>query len=331
MVPDYSALKARKDLNRAWRDLLDKRTWSFLVADGAFQAPPVLTAGTVSLTQGSKGVVRDAVAPNAWNAIPAASFLARQFRLAGDGGIYNLVAWTGGNLTLDRAILEPSATQAGYRIYQCYFPPPPEAMISTVPGVFDFNRWLSVVDPAQGYPLRIDRGKAWLDVRDPQRSAVGQAHHVVDYKTTASGVPLYELWPHPTDGQSFICLYKRRGLPVELGTEPFPQMLPDGLILNRALYRSVYPWAAANAGRFPALQKTNWQYLVREARGDYLLDLQAAQLNDDNVMLQSITGTGRRWSAFGPIDSRFMQSHSMGTEHWWREHTWLTKDASIRR
>ena len=52
MVPDYSALKARKDLNRAWRDILDKRTWSFLVAEGAFTAPPSLQEGSVQTRAG---------------------------------------------------------------------------------------------------------------------------------------------------------------------------------------------------------------------------------------------------------------------------------------
>lgn len=317
MVPDYSALKARRDLNRAWRDLLDKRPWSFLIAEGAFAAPAALTTGTVTITQGSRLVQPDADATAAWNAVPLTSFLARQFRFGAEGSIYNLTAWTAGALELDRPVFEASATGIGYRIYQCYFPPPPEAMAGAPPGEFDFNRWISVLDPVQAYPLKLDKGKAWLDVRDPQRADAGPAYYIVDYKTSATGVPLYEFWPHPTGGQQYVCLYKRRGLAFTSGTQALPQMLPDGLVLNRALYRSVYPWAAANAGRFPALQRTNWQYLIREARGDYLMDLQAAQLQDDNVMLQSITGPRRVWPAFGPIDGRFMQSHSMGGEYFW--------------
>jgi len=321
MVPEYSALKARRDLNRAWRDILDKRPWSFLIAEGAFAAPPLLTTGTISYTQGSVLVTPDATAAAVWNAVPLASLVQRQFRFAGDGALYNIVGWTAptGPLTLDRPILEPSATGATYRLYQCYFPPPPEALVAAQSGEFDFNRWISVLDPVNAYPLKLDRSKAWLDLRDPQRADADLAYYIVDYKMSATGVPLYEFWPHPTAGQQYICLYKRRGLAFVRGTDPLPQMLPDGLLLNRALYRHVYPWAAANAGRFPQLQRTNWQYLMREARGDYFADLQAAQLQDDNVMLQSMSGPQRQWPAFGPIDSRFMQSHSMGGEFvWWR-------------
>jgi hypothetical protein len=319
MVPDYSALKARRDLNRAWRDILDKRTWSFLIAESAFSAPPSIQEGTVAVVQGAATVTPDATAAARLNTVPAASLLQRQFRLGAAGGIYNLTQWSGGVLTLDRPIQEPSASATTYRIYQCYFPPPPDALAGLQPGQFDFNRWISVLDPEHAFTLKMDRSKAWLDIRDPQRADGDLAYYVVDYKTTATGLPLYEFWPHPIGGQRFICLYKRRGLPFTLGMQALPEMLPDSLVLNRALYRSAYPWAAANSGRFPALQRTNWQYLVRESRGDYLMDLQAAQLNDDNIMLQSVTGPNRMWPAFGPIDSRFMQSHSMGSEYfWWR-------------
>jgi hypothetical protein len=321
LIPDYSALKARRDLSRAWRDLLDKRTWSFLVAEGTVTAPPLITAGTVTLTQGSPTVVPDATAAAAWAAVPQASLLQRQFRVAAEGGIYNIVGWTTptGPLTLDRPVVEASGTGLGYRLFQCYFLPPAEALVNTLPGEFDFNRWLSVLDPINGIELKLDRSKAWLDVRDPQRAAGDLAYYIADYAPTVTGVPRYEFWPHPTGGQTFICLYKRQGLPFTQGTQALPQMLPDGLLLNRALYRSAYPWAAANAGRFPALQRTNWQYLIREARGDYLLDLQAAKLQDDNVYLQSMVGPKRLWPAFGPVDSKFLQSHSMGSEYyWWR-------------
>ena len=171
--------------------------------------------------------------------------------MASAGTVYNITSWSGGVLTLDRPVFETSNATTTYRVYQCYFPPPPEALVGLTGGQYDFNRWISVLDPVNGFPLKLDRGKAWLDVRDPQRADGDLAYYIVDYKTRADGVPLYEFWPHPTGGQQFLCLYKRRGLPFTMGLQNLPEMLPDGLLLNRALYRSVYPWAATNAGTVP--------------------------------------------------------------------------------
>jgi hypothetical protein len=314
IVPGYSAFLAKRDLNKAYRDILDRRTWSFAIQEGGFVAPALIQAGSVTVTQNSNLVVADATAAPALQAVAAATppLTQRQFRIASAGAIYNITAWNNGasTLTLDRPIMEPSGTLTTYMVYQCYFGPPPQAIQPD--GSADFNRWISVLDPINGFALDQDKSKAWLDIRDPQRTTTDLACYLFDYKASGSAqVPLSEFWPHPTSGQEYVCLYKSRGLPFTAGNQPLPQVIPDSLVLDRALAKYVYRWAAINAGRDPKLAKTNWLALQQNALKQWTIDLQAAKLEDDNVYLQSIVGPLRKKGFLGPVDSNFLQSHDM--------------------
>ncbi len=313
IVPGYSQFLARRDLNKAVRDIYDRRTWSFSIQDGGFNAPALIQGGSVTVTENSNLVVADTTATAALQAVAAATppLTQRQFRIASAGGIYNITGWNLGTstLTLDRPILEPSGTLTTYMVYQCYFPPPPQAL--QMDGSYDFNRWISVVDPINGFALDQDKGKAWLDIRDPQRSTTDLAYYLFDYKLIGNNVPLSEFWPHPTSGQEYICLYKSRGLPFTAGNQPLPQAIPDSLVLDRAMVKYTYRWAAINAGRDPKLAKTNWAAMQQAGLKQWEIDLQAAALEDDNVYLQTIVGPLRQKGFLGPIDSRFMQSHDM--------------------
>ena len=317
IIPGYSQFLAGRDMQKSWRDVCDRRTWSFLIGEGGFNAPALIQAGTVSVIQNSNLVVADAVAGPALNAVATSTppLTQYQFRLSAAGAIYNITGWNNGTLTLtlDRPILETTQVGASYMAYECYFPPPPQALQSD--GTYDFNRWISVVDPINGYVLDQDKGKAWLDLRDPQRSDFDLAYYIFDYRNSvnsqsgAPDIPMYEFWPGPTNGQEFVCLYKKRGAAFASGQSPLPQMIPDSLIIDRCLYKYAYRWAAVNAGRDPGLQKTNWLAMIRDAREAWEKELQVAKLEDDNVYMQSIIGPLRtRWS-FGPIDSAFLQSH----------------------
>jgi len=321
-LPGYSAFLARKDLAKAYRDICNRRTWSFLIGDGGFNAPAQIGNGTVTVTQNSQIVVADATAAAALDAAvtQTPTLTQRQFRISTAGAIYNILAWDTvlDQLTLDRPILEPSGANTSYLVYQCYFPPPPQALVST--NVYDFNRWVSVVDPINGYPLDLDTSKAWLDRRDPQRSCFDLAYTIYDYKMgpqTGAAVPYanpyYEFWPHPTQGQEFICVFKKKGLAFTVGTQSLPDAIPESLLIDRCLTSYTYRWAAMQAGREPKLAKTNWAFLMRDGQQKWEFDLQQAKLNDDNVYMQTLVQTlcGR---GFPPIDARFLQSHSTGLE-----------------
>ena len=306
--PAVSPFLAQKWINRAWRDILDTREWSFLLADGGFNAPPLIQAGAVSITQNSITVVANATAAAAFNAVGFnPPFTLYQFRVGSAGSLYNIVTYDGVNtLTLDRPVLEPTNAAAGYMAYQAYFPPPPQALTGNL--LYDFDRWISVKDPVNGIDLDLETDNAWLDWTDPQRTGGNNlAYGIFYYKADVQGNPFYEFWPHPTAGQQFVCKYKRRGLAFSTGMQPLPQMIPEGLIINRALYRNVYPWCISQAGRQPSLAKVNWMPLMIAAEKSYLYDLQMAKLQDENVHLTAIVSPqGPQW-----FPSSYIQGHDM--------------------
>lgn len=313
IVPGYSIFLAEKAIARAWQAIIRRRTWSFLVAEGAFNAPPLINTGSVTTQTNSVSVVANTAAAAALNAVVAATpvLTARQFRVGFGGSIYNISAWNNGTktLTLDRPFLEAGASGQQYQVYQCYFPPPPQALLAGTPAIYDFNRWLSVLDVTNGYPLSLMYSKAWLDRKDPQRTSANLSYIIVDYKADVNGNPLYEFWPHPINGQTFTCVYKRKGQAVITGLEPIPDIISESLIIDRALYKSVYPWAAVQAGRDPKLGRVNWVVQQEEASKQWESELQTAKLEDDNVFLQSIVGPMRQRGYMGPVDSTWLSSH----------------------
>ncbi len=313
-IPGFSIYLAEKAIARAWQRILRERTWSFLIGEGAFNAPVLISAGSVTLTQYSANVVVDATADAALNGLANPLITARQFRIGSAGGIYNILSYTHATKTLvvDRPILESSGAGQGYQVYQCYFPPPPQALLAS--GIYDFNRWISVLDPVNGYTLDVEKDKAWLDRRDPQRTDQNLAYVIVEYKADSNNNMLWEFWPHPTAGQEFIVLYKKKGFAVLTGAETIPDIISEDLIVTRALIREGYPWAAMNAGRDPALGKVNWTALTQLAQGDYKDDLQKAKLEDSNVNLQELLPSLSRWSSVGPIDATFIAGHDMLTQ-----------------
>jgi hypothetical protein len=193
-------------------------------------------------------------------------------------------------------------------VYQCYFPAPPESIQPD--GSRDFNRWISVVDPINGWTLRDNWTKARLDRIDPQRSEQSLAYRYCDYKTDSGNNPLFEFWPHPTSGQTFVALYRANGVAFSSGNQPLPQCIPEGLLIDRTLYGYAYRWAQINAGRDARLAKTNWGSMIRDADVLWKQNMQAAAMIDENIHMTQLLGAKMRGWPF-PITASFIQSHDV--------------------
>lgn len=313
IVPGYSAFLAKRDVQKAWRDILNRRTWSFLVSEGGFNAPSLVQVGSVTITQNSELVVFDATAAAALDTAvtETPTLTERQFRISTAGEIYSIEGWDSPTrtMTLDRPVLEPTSTTSSFLVYQCYFPPPPESIQPD--GSYDFNRWISILDPINGWTLKDNWSKARMDRIDPQRSSTSLAYRYCDYKTDNGNKPLWEFWPHPTSGQTYVALYKANGVAFTSGNQPLPQCIPDGLLVDRTLYKYAYRWGQINAGRDPRLAKTNWGAMIRDADALWKVDLQAAKLQDENLYMTQLIGAKRRGWPF-PIDAAYIQSHDVG-------------------
>jgi hypothetical protein len=324
-LPGLSPLLAAKYINYAWRDVRDARLWSFFLKEDAVATPAQITSGTLAIVQFTNTVTADATASAAIAAIGTSveiPYTYLSFRLGGSGStsqIYNIVdvdstVPTALVFTLDRVIMEATAAASGYICYRPYIIAPQA----------DFLRWDAFVDMTNGWDLNKKCTSRDFDKSDPQRQAYGQAYNIGFSRSSddVPPVPVYELWPGPTEGQTFYVRYQIRGVDFSSPTDVQPYGIPDQLILQTALASYAYPWAQMNAGAFPRLAKVNWAQMIEQAR--QLIHgkpgsnrpglLQAAIRQDDNQATRSVLKRGHRLRARSlgapfPVDANFIQSH----------------------
>ncbi len=263
LPPDY----AKTIINRAWMEVRRKSLWSFQLFDQNWTSPAVVNAGTVTVTQGSNQVVFDATAAAAIAAIglTPSSVTQRQFRV-GIGTIYNIWAYDAGTLTatLDRNYQEATGAGVAYDIYQCYYVVPYR----------DFLTFLSVRDIINFNHLILNKTRAWVDQRDPQRTIVYIPTHVVPYQrdnnpaSATYGYPMYELWAQPNYVITWQLWGIRRGADLSAPTDVLPPAIGEDVVMAKARALA-YEWAMANSGDNPRDQGPNFAFLIGKAEKDF--------------------------------------------------------------
>ena len=314
-LPGLSSILAGTYVNRGWRKVRDAYLWSFLLIEDAVPTPAQITAGTVRFTQYLNTITADATASAAIAAVGtsiAIPYTFLSFRLGASGTtsqIYNIVSVdstvpTALVFTVDRAIMEATTTGSSYFVYRPYIAAPQA----------DFLRWDAFVDMNNGWDLNKRCTSRDFDRSDPQRQAFGQAYNLGFCKASddAQPVPVYELWPGPTEGQSFYVRYQIRGVDFASPADVQPYGIPDDLILQAALGFYAYPWAMLNMGHFPALKGVNLMALIQDAKKTYFTILQDAKRQDDNQTSKSVLRRGHGLRTLNypwPLDANFLQSH----------------------
>lgn len=336
VLPGLSPFLADKHINNAWIDACNARNWSWLKQDAAILCPAQVAAGSVAIVQNTATITCDATASAALLALNVAgvpSLTNMQIRFGATapavGQIYSIVAVNQAApaavvLTLDRVVAEATAAAASYQCYRCYVAPPVSGLTLLA--------WESVVDMANGWALRTNYSSSYFDASDPQRQSQGMAYCLGSYENVrvgnpitgatvpnpnySAGTPLYELWPHPTSGQTFLARMKLKGARFTQPTQVLPtNIVEEQMIVQRALARYAYPYAQSMQARMPAWKNLNFPTMIRDANGTYSELLLMAKRQDDEQSLQSVFNRGhglRSGSGFTrdfPIDSNFMQSH----------------------
>ncbi len=313
VLPGIPSPLALTYLQRAYTDVCRERLWNWLVTQTAIVCPPLLSTGTVSVTQFSDIITFDAVAEAflAPYLAPGELMLTTlAFRTYGTGvtggGLYRMVEVVSTGplvVRLDRTIQSTTAAGIAYQIYRAYIQMPA-----------DFLRWESFDDYQNGYAItkdRLMRSTVEFDRRDPQRQSFGLAYFLGWYKALSTGEQLYELWPASIQGQTFVISYRRRGAKLAK-TETLPQAFPEALLLNRVMGWYVYPWAQTNRGRVPTLAKTDFTNAITLEQHNYKENLITAKKDDDETGLQTVYSRGRGGNgpvSQGPADAKFWQSH----------------------
>lgn len=338
-LPGLSPLLAQKYINRAWEEIRDVRLWSFLTGEAAVVCPSVVTTGTAAVVQYTDTVTLDAAASAALlaqtqvGAVPGLTNMAIRFgTVPAVGQVYSISAADATIpaaivLTLSRLVVDATDAAASIQVYRPYITPP----------IADFLTWTSLVDMTNAFTIagdRLTKTSTYFDRRDPQRQAQGLAYFcgnflgsvvadpatgvVVPNPNVAAGSNTYELWPHPTQGQTFWAKFRRKGTAFAAATDAPPAVISEGLILTRALAWHAYPFAQANQANFPTFKGVNWMQLILDAKASYRDELRDAKRNDEEAAPQQVwnTGHGLRTGAGGfkgisdfPIDSNYLQSH----------------------
>lgn len=315
VFPRLSPEYAPKLVNRAWADIRDMRLWSFQFDYGDILSPAIVTAGTVSVTEGSASVVVDATAGAALDAvallpapIPPLSSptlgIGRQFRIGSQSPIYSIIGWDVGTLTLTLDRVYSNATAAGqtYQVYKCYYATPAP----------DFVRYISVVNRTSGYAMRgknLTVSQTKLNAIDPQRGGQGDAYVVASYQPDADGNPVHEWYPNPTNPSTYNCFFQRRGADLSK-TVPLPKSFPQAVLTNRALMLCCN-WAMVNVATYPELASVNWIQARKSYEQDFKEGLIQAIKQDDELMVQQPFLQGSTTDF--PLGGAFLQGHDVSS------------------
>lgn len=301
---------AKTLVQRAHRDILDSRSWSFLIEEGVLQAPQSITTGSISVDQFSRAVQADATAKAALDAVNMDIPLGtRQFRVGQTTRIYNIDSYdtSSGVITLKEPFSEPSLTNSGYSVFKCYYLPP------MVDNEVDFVRFITVRDLVNQRPLRLNVQKKELDRRDPMRTCSEPPVLVSWYKADSEGRPLFELWPTPTSARAYVCLFVRKGKELEDDRDELVYPITDELLASRAQYHLCH-WAEMTKGMQPTLRLTDWRFLMGELNSRYERLLLACKKQDDEIFVQNVRQP-RRWGGWPPSAS-WLQEHDWPLEGW---------------
>lgn len=307
--PGLPGTRAQGIVNQAWRDICDSGPWSWLRTEGQLILPGVISAGSVTVVQGSLSVVADATATSALNAValalpPLAGTLGvgRQIRV-GAGPFYSITAWDSGSstLTLDRTYAEPSGASQPYSVFKAYYSQPDPSG--------DFLKYQTILNPLVGYAIwgpRLTKDQEWLNARDPQRGSTGDPYYVVSYRVDSGGLPVHELWPTPSNAYGLVAEYDHKGVDLSSSVSLPGTLSRDVLVARSNVWAS--DWAAKNVGRFPELRGPNWLQMKQSAQADYKDQLSRARRKDEAVMVKGLI---RRAGELGfPVDGSWLQSHA---------------------
>lgn len=169
--PAASSFLVRDWTRNAFRQIAERRRWSWLVRFGQFIAPKLYNQGRVHVTTGSPMVHGH---ETRWDA----SMAGRQFRVGTTAPIYTIVTVEDHEtLTLDAVWGSHSREHINYEIYQCFFTPP-----------MDFHSLVTIWDPAMNWQLWRHITQEELNTWDAQRASRGQVYSVVSRDYTRAWI-----------------------------------------------------------------------------------------------------------------------------------------------
>lgn len=288
--PTASLLLAQDWVRSSFRDIVERRQWSWLLKRGQLVTYDVYQTGTATVVAGTQTVTINSPG------VVAASHVGRQFRIANNLPIVTITAAdTGANTyTIDSAWWPSNQTAQTFQVYQAYVALPS-----------DFHAFLSIVDPQYAQPIPYLASVAQIDNRDPQRALAGSPPACVAYFDYYNALPRYEMWPHQKTAAVYPATYESRP------TDPFdsgatvPALLPSDVILERAMmYCAMWPG--------PSETNPNPYYnfklgLANIHKMEFERRIAVLEKQDNEHMQKNVTYQGDQTSGTPTLSGRYMQ------------------------
>ncbi len=282
-------LLAQDWVRNAYRDVIERRTWSWLLKRGQLVTYDQYTTGTASISAGDRTVTL------AGGGTVSADHIGRQFRASNNTSpIFTIAdADTGANTyTLDGDWWPTSLSAGGFAVYQAYIPLPS-----------DFQSFVSVIDPRSGQSVPYDYSISQIDRLDPSRNSSATSDVKLAYLDYYQGItPRYELWPHNRSAYVYPITYIHKPADPFDSTSFIPARLPADILLERALmYCSQWPGTDVE-NKNPYYNERTAQFHERQYK-ERLLHL----MRQDNAHMQQDLTYQSEGS--GLMSASYMQSH----------------------
>lgn len=171
--PSVDPNLAQDFVKDAFRQLAERRRWSWKIKFGQIVIPPVYNTGTVTVTNNFNTVTGSGTA---WDA----TLVGRQFRTGSTSPIFTIVSVESAtSLTIDEVWGAATASAQSYEIYQAYVTPPS-----------DFHSFVNVIDTNYNWRLGLNVNNSDIDEIDAQRSNSGNPYvlSAVGYTTAYTGI-----------------------------------------------------------------------------------------------------------------------------------------------
>ncbi len=270
-----------------WKKTRDAKLWSWAVAESQFNTIASIATGTLTVTAGNATVT-------ATTSPFTTATVGQQIKI--DNNVYTIDSRAdANNVDLDRTWGGATGSTTG------------TVLTAYVSAPNDFYGFISVVDTSIPRRIWTQFDPAQIDHADPRRTRGGNPQVLVARKwktspSSATTVPMYELWPHSTSLRDLRVLYWKVSANFSK-TVNLPHTISDLMIKNYALSR-MSKYKGTNANPNPMHSRTAGVDYLNE----FYEDLQTSMINDDEIFDTDLwTNT-----PMVTLTDQFLRNHSVG-------------------
>lgn len=267
-------------VNEAWTKVYDSKLWSWSVAESQLETILPVSLGDLTLTNGSAAIVST-------TSLITSAMVGQQIKI--NSQVYTIDSQSDAdNAVLDRTWGQASGTQSG------------QVLTAYVSAPDDFYGFVSVIDAAAGRRIWTNIDMKHIDRTDPKRTASGNPTVLADRKwktspSSATTVPMYELWPHASAVRVYRLLYWK--IPADFSRSAgLPHTISDRLIKN---------YARAQMAKYPGtIERPNPMQSRLEAASymvEFRDDLQDSMIKDDEIFDTDMWIDTKMSDLHGPI------------------------------